>query len=160
MSDYSVIISIIVFTLIDIQCGFETWKLHLPTEFKVKYAYHHFAFLHFSCMKSQLLGSYCETILYIVEFQLTRADIRGWIVPLSDEHFPWYMSIMAIIPALLLVIIIFIEQHIASVIVNRKEHKLKVRITLCNAIVPPIKSPDSDNRRKKMVTGIGICRNH
>ena len=62
--------------------------------------------------------------------KLTRGDYRGWIIPLLDEHCPWYMIILATIPAILLVIIVFIEQHIVSVIVNRKEHKLKVRICL------------------------------
>ena len=45
VSDYSVIISIIVFTLVDSQCGLETSKLQPPTEFKVNYACYVFTFL-------------------------------------------------------------------------------------------------------------------
>ena len=62
--------------------------------------------------------------------KLTRGDYRGWIIPLLHKQFPWYMIILATIPAILLLILVFIKQHIVSVIVNRKEHRLKVRIYL------------------------------
>ena len=40
---------------------------------------------------------------------------------------PWWTSIVAIVPALLATILIFMDQQITAVIVNRKEFKLKVR---------------------------------
>ena len=39
---------------------------------------------------------------------------------------PRYVYILAAIPALLLTVLLFMDQQITSVIVNRKEHKLKV----------------------------------
>lgn len=55
--------------------------------------------------------------------QPTRDD-RGWFVtPLGPN--PWWTIIAAIIPALLCTILIFMDQQITAVIINRKEHKLK-----------------------------------
>lgn len=48
-------------------------------------------------------------------------------IPLTDDNSPWYVYILTAIPALLLTILLFMDQQITSVIVNRKEHKLKVR---------------------------------
>ena len=39
---------------------------------------------------------------------------------------PWWLSIVAILPALLATILVFLDQQITAVIVNRREHKLKV----------------------------------
>jgi len=45
----------------------------------------------------------------------------------------WWLIPLAIVPAMLGMILIFLDQQITSVIVNRKEHKLKVyyRIDIC-----------------------------
>ncbi|KAB0380008.1 hypothetical protein FD755_007792, partial [Muntiacus reevesi] len=52
------------------------------------------------------------------------SDDRGWFVtPLGPN--PWWTVIAAIIPALLCTILIFMDQQITAVIINRKEHKLK-----------------------------------
>ncbi|XP_023574303.1 sodium bicarbonate cotransporter 3 isoform X7 [Octodon degus] len=49
---------------------------------------------------------------------------RGWIIsPLGDN--PWWTLLVAAIPALLCTILIFMDQQITAVIINRKEHKLK-----------------------------------
>lgn len=49
---------------------------------------------------------------------------------------PWWTSLVAFVPALLACILIFMDQQITAVIVNRKEHKLKVRlISLLDAII-------------------------
>ncbi|KAJ8395789.1 hypothetical protein AAFF_G00028360 [Aldrovandia affinis] len=49
---------------------------------------------------------------------------RGWLIdPLGDN--PWWTVLAAFIPALLCTILIFMDQQITAVIVNRKEHKLK-----------------------------------
>jgi len=90
VTDYAVILTIIIFVLVDGHFGLDTPKLIVPTVFKP-----------------------------------TRSDLRGWTIPLSDENSPWYVYILASIPALLLTILLFMDQQITSVIVNRKEHKLK-----------------------------------
>jgi len=53
------------------------------------------------------------------------SDERDWWIPLFDDNSPWYVYILTSIPALLLTILLFMDQQITSVIVNRKEHKLK-----------------------------------
>ncbi|XP_022327010.2 electroneutral sodium bicarbonate exchanger 1-like isoform X1 [Crassostrea virginica] len=57
------------------------------------------------------------------EFRPT-SDKRGWIVNPIDKN-PGWLPIAAIIPALLATILIFMDQQITAVIVNRKENKLK-----------------------------------
>ncbi|XP_078702374.1 electroneutral sodium bicarbonate exchanger 1-like isoform X9 [Branchiostoma floridae x Branchiostoma belcheri] len=62
-------------------------------------------------------------LLVPIEFKPTRSD-RGWFInPVGNN--PWWVGIAAVIPALLAVILIFMDQQITAVIVNRKEHKLK-----------------------------------
>ncbi|XP_043525367.1 electroneutral sodium bicarbonate exchanger 1 isoform X9 [Frieseomelitta varia] len=57
------------------------------------------------------------------EFKPTLAD-RGWIIwPFQSN--PWWSAIVACLPALLGTILIFMDQQITAVIVNRKENKLK-----------------------------------
>ncbi|XP_046822195.1 sodium bicarbonate cotransporter 3 isoform X8 [Vespa crabro] len=49
---------------------------------------------------------------------------RGWMIwPFQNN--PWWSAIVAILPALLGTILIFMDQQITAVIVNRKENKLK-----------------------------------
>ncbi|XP_055520513.1 electroneutral sodium bicarbonate exchanger 1-like [Leucoraja erinacea] len=56
-------------------------------------------------------------------FKPTRDD-RGWLIsPIGPN--PWWTVIASIIPALLCTILIFMDQQITAVIINRKEHKLK-----------------------------------
>ncbi|OAD61493.1 Sodium bicarbonate cotransporter 3 [Eufriesea mexicana] len=59
------------------------------------------------------------------EFKPTLGD-RGWIIwPFQSN--PWWSAIVACLPALLGTILIFMDQQITAVIVNRKENKLKAR---------------------------------
>merc|ERR1719186_424735 len=90
ISDYSVIITIIIFVLVDQYYALDTPKLLVPTEFKP-----------------------------------TRSDKRGWLINWFDATSPWYYYLLCVIPAILLTILLFMDQQITSVIVNRKEHKLK-----------------------------------
>ena len=57
-------------------------------------------------------------------------NIRGWIVnPLRSGdgvELPVWAVFAAIIPALLAVVLIFMDQQITAVIVNRKDFKLQV----------------------------------
>uniref|UniRef100_A0A8C9W5T9 Anion exchange protein n=1 Tax=Scleropages formosus TaxID=113540 RepID=A0A8C9W5T9_SCLFO len=49
---------------------------------------------------------------------------RGWFIdPLGRN--PWWTMLVAAIPAMLCTILIFMDQQITAVIINRKEHKLK-----------------------------------
>nr|XP_060633852.1 sodium-driven chloride bicarbonate exchanger isoform X5 [Anolis sagrei ordinatus] len=57
------------------------------------------------------------------EFKPTRDD-RGWFVTPVGPN-PWWTVLAALIPALLCTILIFMDQQITAVIINRKEHKLK-----------------------------------
>ncbi|KAH8281565.1 hypothetical protein KR054_001591, partial [Drosophila jambulina] len=50
---------------------------------------------------------------------------RGWLIPPFSERNPWWSPIIAVFPALLGTILIFMDQQITAVIVNRKENKLK-----------------------------------
>ncbi|KMY88741.1 sodium-driven chloride bicarbonate exchanger isoform X19 [Drosophila simulans] len=50
---------------------------------------------------------------------------RGWLIPPFAEKNPWWSAIIAVFPALLGTILIFMDQQITAVIVNRKENKLK-----------------------------------
>ncbi|XP_034565340.1 electrogenic sodium bicarbonate cotransporter 4 isoform X4 [Notolabrus celidotus] len=88
ISDFSIIISILVFCGLDCLLGLETPKLNVPTELKP-----------------------------------TRPD-RGWLVMPFGKN-PWWWYLASSIPALLVTILIFMDQQISAVIVNRKENKLK-----------------------------------
>ena len=49
----------------------------------------------------------------------------GWIInPLSLTY--WWLALVTVFPALLATILVFLDQQITAVIVNRSEHKLKV----------------------------------
>ncbi|XP_069579397.1 sodium-driven chloride bicarbonate exchanger-like isoform X4 [Brachyistius frenatus] len=57
------------------------------------------------------------------KFKPTRDD-RGWVInPVGPN--PWWTTIITFLPALLCTILIFMDQQITAVIINRKEHKLK-----------------------------------
>lgn len=58
------------------------------------------------------------------EFKPT-LESRGWLISPIHEKNPFYSCILAVIPALLGTILIFMDQQITAVIVNRKENKLK-----------------------------------
>uniref|UniRef100_A0A673A5V6 Anion exchange protein n=1 Tax=Sphaeramia orbicularis TaxID=375764 RepID=A0A673A5V6_9TELE len=88
ISDFAIIISILIFCGLDCLLELETPKLHVPTEIKP-----------------------------------TRSD-RGWLVMPFGKN-PWWWYVASFIPALLVTILIFMDQQISAVIVNRKENKLK-----------------------------------
>lgn len=50
---------------------------------------------------------------------------RGWVIPPFHEKNPFFSPLLAVFPALLGTILIFMDQQITAVIINRKEHKLK-----------------------------------
>ncbi|KAM6176408.1 sodium bicarbonate cotransporter 3 isoform 13-T13 [Erethizon dorsatum] len=70
-----------------------------------------------------LVGVPSPKLLVPEKFEPTDPN-RGWIIsPLGDN--PWWTLLIAAIPALLCTILIFMDQQITAVIINRKEHKLK-----------------------------------
>ena len=67
--------------------------------------------------------------LYVPSEFKTTVDGRGWLVNPTLLK-PCYLILLAIVPAVLATILIFLDQQITAVIVNRKEHKLQVRNVL------------------------------
>uniref|UniRef100_A0A668A3K1 Anion exchange protein n=1 Tax=Myripristis murdjan TaxID=586833 RepID=A0A668A3K1_9TELE len=57
-------------------------------------------------------------------FEPTSKATRGWLIsPLGSN--PWWTLLAAAVPALLCTILIFMDQQITAVIINRKENRLK-----------------------------------
>ncbi|XP_029025237.1 electrogenic sodium bicarbonate cotransporter 1-like isoform X1 [Betta splendens] len=88
ISDFAIILTILLFCGVDAFVGVGTPKLIVPSEFK------------------------------------PTSPHRGWFVPPFGGN-PWWVYLAAALPALLVTILIFMDQQITAVIVNRKEHKLK-----------------------------------
>ncbi|XP_060917920.1 electrogenic sodium bicarbonate cotransporter 1-like isoform X3 [Labrus mixtus] len=88
ISDFAIILTILLFCGVDAFVGVNTPKLIVPTEFK------------------------------------PTSPHRGWFVKPFGGN-PWWVYLAAALPALLVTILIFMDQQITAVIVNRKEHKLK-----------------------------------
>lgn len=61
---------------------------------------------------------------------------------------PWWVYLASTLPALLVTILIFMDQQITAVIVNRKENKLRVR-WLLGAGAQPLSSPKSEGTKKE-----------
>ncbi|XP_043978051.1 electroneutral sodium bicarbonate exchanger 1 isoform X1 [Gambusia affinis] len=68
------------------------------------------------------IGVPSEKLKVPSKFQPTRDD-RGWLINPIGRN-PWWTALVASIPALLCTILIFMDQQITAVIINRKEHKL------------------------------------
>ncbi|XP_068995209.1 solute carrier family 4 member 4a isoform X2 [Embiotoca jacksoni] len=88
ISDFAIILAILIFCGVDMLVGVDTPKLIVPTEFKP-----------------------------------TNPN-RGWFVPPFGGN-PWWVYLASALPALLVTILVFMDQQITAVIVNRKENKLK-----------------------------------
>lgn len=58
------------------------------------------------------------------ELKPTYVEREGWIVPLFGSN-PWWTCLAAFVPGLLATILIFMDQQITTVIVSRKENKLR-----------------------------------
>ncbi|XP_041816371.1 electrogenic sodium bicarbonate cotransporter 1-like [Chelmon rostratus] len=88
ISDFAIILTILLFCGVDAFVSVNTPKLIVPSEFK------------------------------------PTSPKRGWFIPPFGGN-PWWVYLAAALPALLVTILIFMDQQITAVIVNRKEHKLK-----------------------------------
>ncbi|XP_068089462.1 electrogenic sodium bicarbonate cotransporter 1 isoform X3 [Hyperolius riggenbachi] len=75
------------------------------------------------CGIDALVGVDTPKLIVPSEFKPTSPH-RGWFVPPFGGN-PWWVYLAAALPALLVTILIFMDQQITGVIVNRKEHKLK-----------------------------------
>ncbi|KAM7392544.1 hypothetical protein PAMA_007588 [Pampus argenteus] len=88
ISDFAIILTILLFCGVDAFVGVDTPKLLVPSEFK------------------------------------PTNSMRGWFITPFGKN-PWWVYLASALPALLVTILIFMDQQITAVIVNRKEHKLK-----------------------------------
>ncbi|XP_057675076.1 electrogenic sodium bicarbonate cotransporter 4-like isoform X2 [Corythoichthys intestinalis] len=70
-----------------------------------------------------LMGLDTPKLIVPTELKPTRAD-RNWLVMPFGKN-PWWWYLASFVPALLVTILIFMDQQISAVIVNRKENKLK-----------------------------------
>ncbi|PKU40468.1 anion exchange protein 4 [Limosa lapponica baueri] len=88
VSDFAIILAILVSCAIDATLGLETPKLLVPSELK------------------------------------PTNPARGWIIfPFGAN--PWWVCLMSVVPAVLVTILIFMDQQITAVILNRREYKLQ-----------------------------------
>lgn len=71
-----------------------------------------------------LLGVPTPKLMVPNTIQPSRPD-RGWFISPYSPHNPWWVWIATALPALVAVILIFMDQQITAVIINRKENKLK-----------------------------------
>ncbi|KAG5272396.1 hypothetical protein AALO_G00165070 [Alosa alosa] len=126
VGDFAIIISILVFCGLDCLLSLETPKLHVPTEIKLRKLISDFS-IFMSIMTfvglDMLMGLGTPKLIVPTEFKPTRSD-RGWIVMPFGKN-SWWVYLASAVPALLVTILIFMDQQISAVIVNRKENKLK-----------------------------------
>ncbi|XP_057346948.1 anion exchange protein 4 isoform X4 [Manis pentadactyla] len=85
----------------------------------------------FSSVLAILLGCGLDAFLGLATPKLTvprefkpTLPGRGWMVSPFGAN-PWWLSVAAALPALLLSILIFMDQQITAVILNRDEHRLR-----------------------------------
>uniref|UniRef100_A0A224Z8W1 Anion exchange protein n=1 Tax=Rhipicephalus zambeziensis TaxID=60191 RepID=A0A224Z8W1_9ACAR len=88
VSDFAVVIAILLMTVTDMLLGLDTPKLEVPQKFEPTW------------------------------------EGRGWLIPMLGRN-PWWTTLAAAAPAMLATILIFMDQQITAVIINRKENKLK-----------------------------------
>uniref|UniRef100_S4R7B4 Anion exchange protein n=1 Tax=Petromyzon marinus TaxID=7757 RepID=S4R7B4_PETMA len=75
------------------------------------------------CGLDALVGLETPKLLVPSEFKPTSAK-RGWFVPPFGGN-PWWVYLVSAVPAILITILVFMDQQITAIIVNRKENKLK-----------------------------------
>uniref|UniRef100_A0A672KKJ4 Anion exchange protein n=1 Tax=Sinocyclocheilus grahami TaxID=75366 RepID=A0A672KKJ4_SINGR len=75
-------------------------------------------------LPSALTANFCDPQTALLSNPQPTSPNRGWFVPPFGGN-PWWVYLAAALPALLVTILLFMDQQITAVIVNRKEHKLK-----------------------------------
>ncbi|XP_038268513.1 anion exchange protein 4 [Dermochelys coriacea] len=75
------------------------------------------------CGIDAILGLETPKLIVPSEFKPTNSQ-RGWVVfPLGVN--PWWVCLVSTVPAVLVIILIFMDQQITAVILNRKEYRLQ-----------------------------------
>lgn len=69
-------------------------------------------------------GTYTEKLTVPEGLSPSKPDARGWIIPPSGG-IPVWAAFAAIVPAMLVYILLFMETHISELIIDKKERKLK-----------------------------------
>ncbi|NXI39211.1 S4A4 protein, partial [Galbula dea] len=76
-----------------------------------------------SCIVDAVLGLETPKLLVPSELKPTN-PMRGWIIfPFRAN--PWWVCLVSMVPAVLVTILIFMDQQITAVILNRREYKLQ-----------------------------------
>ncbi|NXT60339.1 S4A4 protein, partial [Chaetops frenatus] len=76
-----------------------------------------------SCAVDAVLGLETPKLLVPSELKPTN-PARGWVVfPFGAN--PWWVCLVSVVPAVLVTILIFMDQQITAVILNRREYKLQ-----------------------------------
>ncbi|XP_074913247.1 anion exchange protein 4 [Buteo buteo] len=76
-----------------------------------------------SCAVDAALGLETPKLLVPSELKPTN-PVRGWIIfPFGAN--PWWVCLVSVVPAVLVTILIFMDQQITAVILNRREYKLQ-----------------------------------
>ncbi|XP_030920977.1 electrogenic sodium bicarbonate cotransporter 4 [Geospiza fortis] len=126
IADFSNVFSILLFCGVDACFGLDTPKLHIPSIIKLRKLISDFSIFMSILMfvgLDVLFGLNTPKLQVPTDFKPTRVD-RGWFVFPFGKN-PWWVYLASALPALLVTILIFMDQQITAVIVNRKEHKLK-----------------------------------
>ncbi|NWW08590.1 S4A4 protein, partial [Oreocharis arfaki] len=76
-----------------------------------------------SCTVDAVLGLETPKLLVPSELKPT-SPARGWIVSPFGAN-PWWVCLVSAVPAVLVTILIFMDQQITAVILNRREYKLQ-----------------------------------
>ncbi|XP_051928485.1 sodium bicarbonate cotransporter 3-like isoform X12 [Hippocampus zosterae] len=132
ISDFAVFITIMIMVLVDYLMGIPSPKLNVPDRFEVG-GFIIFLYVYIidandllpsrSLPLFQAVQTKSGTLLPSFPAQPTSKN-RGWLMDPLGEN-PWWTLLVAALPALLCTILIFMDQQITAVIINRKEHKLK-----------------------------------
>ncbi|KAI1230113.1 Electrogenic sodium bicarbonate cotransporter 4, partial [Lamprotornis superbus] len=126
IADFSNVFSILIFCGVDACFGLDTPKLHIPSIIKLRKLISDFSIFMSILMfvgLDVLFGLNTPKLQVPTDFKPTRVD-RGWFVFPFGKN-PWWVYLASALPALLVTILIFMDQQITAVIVNRKEHKLR-----------------------------------
>lgn len=122
---FSIILFLLTFYVCSALKDFKT-KPYLPT--KVRQVLSDFAVFIAIVTASSLdacVGLNTEKLKIPSVFQPTNIAERSWLIPLYSGKNPWYTILIAIAPALIATILVFMDQQITAVIINRKDFQLK-----------------------------------
>ncbi|GAB5566775.1 anion exchange protein 4 isoform X2 [Prionailurus iriomotensis] len=142
LGDFSSVLAMLLGCGLDSFLGLATPKLMVPGEFKGGRAPENqnpeplapaqlpgwFPFFcpllrHWNAFNQLYMHTYCSHLPPRV-LELPTLPGRGWLVSPFGTN-PWWLSVAAALPALLLSILIFMDQQITAVILNRAEYKLR-----------------------------------